>query len=102
MRRSQAPGQGAVLFPKPLVIDEQREAFFEAELTGFGGFQLSAEGIGDSVQFHRVKLFHRLLVQHIDSSWSSAPAATAPAWWADRSSSVRAGFHAGGWAERAL
>ena len=42
-RRSQASRQGAVLFPKPLLIDEQREAFLEAELTGFGSFQLGAE-----------------------------------------------------------
>jgi len=59
---SQAPCQGAVLLPKPLLINEQREAFFEAELAGFGGFQLRAEGVGDSVQFHGVKFLDGLLV----------------------------------------
>src|SRR6185369_8153600 len=39
----QAPCQGAVFFPKPLLVDQQREAFFEAELGGLSGFQLSAE-----------------------------------------------------------
>jgi hypothetical protein len=59
---SQAPRQGAVLFPKPLLIHQQRKAFFEAELGGFGGFQLSAESIGNSVQFHGVKFLDGLLV----------------------------------------
>ena len=62
---SQTPCQRPILFPQPLLIDQQGKAFFEAELAGFGGFQLSAEGVGDSVQFHGVKFFDGLLVQHV-------------------------------------
>src|SRR5204863_4288039 len=88
-----APCQCPVLFPKPLLIDEQREAFFEAEVAGVGGFQLSAEGVGNSVQFHGVKFIDGLLVQHRGSFLEISAGATAPAWWADRSKTVRAGFH---------
>ena len=63
----QTPGQSAILFPQPLLIDEHGKAFFKAELTGFGGFQLRAEGVGDSVQFHGVKFLDGLLIQHRDS-----------------------------------
>jgi hypothetical protein len=61
---AQAPRQSAILFPEPLLIHEHGKAFFEAELGGFGGFQLRAEGVGDSVQFHGVKFIDGLLVQH--------------------------------------
>ena len=61
---AQTPSQGAVFFPQPLLIDEQRKAFLEAELSGFGGFQLSAESVGDSVQFQGVKFLDSLLIQH--------------------------------------
>jgi hypothetical protein len=62
MGGSQTPRQGAVLFPQPLLIHQQREAFFEAELAGFGGFQLCTEGIGESMQFHGVQFIEGLLV----------------------------------------
>ena len=50
---SQTPFQGAVLFPKPLVINEQSKAFFEAELGDFGGFELRAEvlPLGDGLGY---------------------------------------------------
>ena len=64
---SQTPRQRAVLLPKPLLVDQQCEALFEGELAGFGGFQLSAERIGDSVQFHGMKFVDSLLVQHVGS-----------------------------------
>jgi hypothetical protein len=47
--RLQASRQCAILSPEPLLIDEHREAFLEAELGGIGGFQLRTEGIGHSV-----------------------------------------------------
>src|SRR5437764_2300762 len=62
--RLQAPRQRTILSPKPLLIDEHRKAFLEAELAGIGGFQLRMEGIGHSVQFHGLKFFNRWLVQH--------------------------------------
>jgi hypothetical protein len=64
---AQAPRQGAVLFPDPLLIDQQRQAFFEAELSNFGSLQLSAEGVGKSVQFHGMQFFDGLLIQHVSS-----------------------------------
>jgi hypothetical protein len=33
----------------------------------FGGFQLRAEGVGESVQFHGMQFFDRLLIQHVGS-----------------------------------
>jgi hypothetical protein len=59
---SQAPRQGTVLFPQPLLIDDQRKAFLEAQLAGFSSFQLSTEGIRESVQFHSMKFLDGLLV----------------------------------------
>ena len=97
---SQTPGQCAILFPQPLLIDQQRKAFFEAELAGVGGFQLCAEGVGHSVQFHGVKFLDGLLIQHCEFL-SVMSRATAPAWWADRSTAVRAGFHGEGRARTA-
>src|SRR5712691_1501275 len=79
--RSQTTCQSTVLFPEPLLIDQQSQAFLKAELARIRGFQLSAEGIRHSVQFHGVKFFNRLLIQHADSFRTT----TAPAWWADRS-----------------
>src|SRR5215475_166769 len=90
---SQTARQGAVLFPQPLLIDDQREAFLEAELAGFGGFQLSAEGVGQSVQFHGMQFLNGLLVEHVRSLCETSAGATAPAWWADRSKAVRGDFH---------
>jgi hypothetical protein len=46
--------QRAIFLPEPLLIDQHREAFLEAELTGIGGFHLRTESIGHSVQFHRM------------------------------------------------
>src|SRR3954452_8697044 len=94
---SQTPRQRTILFPKPLLIDEQRKACFEAQMAGFRGFQLSAEGVGDSVQFHGVKFVDGLLVQHVVPFYVRA---IAPAWWADRSTAVRGGSRAEGQARR--
>jgi hypothetical protein len=52
--RAKAVGECAVLFPQPLLVDEQAKALLEGELTHVGVFQLSAEGVGHSVQFHDV------------------------------------------------
>jgi len=52
--RLQTPRQCAILFPEPLLIDEQRIALLEAELARVGCLDLCAEGIGHSVQFHGV------------------------------------------------
>jgi hypothetical protein len=57
MSGAQAPCQSAVLFPQPLLIDQQCKALFEAEQAGFGGFQLCTEGVSDSVQFHSRAVF---------------------------------------------
>ena len=52
--RLQTARQGAILFPEPLLIDEQGEALLEAELAGIGRLDLRAEGVRHSVQFHGV------------------------------------------------
>jgi hypothetical protein len=57
----------AVLFPEPLLVDEQAKALLKGELTHVGVFQLSAEGVGHSVQFHGVQLLDRWLVEHVVS-----------------------------------
>jgi hypothetical protein len=46
--------QSAILFPEPLLIDEQGETLLEAKLTGIGRLDLRAEGVRHSVQFHGV------------------------------------------------
>jgi hypothetical protein len=63
--RAKTVGQCAILFPQPLLVDEQTKALLESELAHVGVFQLSAEGIGHPVQFHRVQFFNRWLVQHV-------------------------------------
>jgi len=64
---AEAPRQGAILFPQPLLVHQQGETFFEAELAGFGGFHLRTEGVGESVQFQGVQFFDGLLIQHVGS-----------------------------------
>jgi hypothetical protein len=49
-----------------LLIDEESKTFFEAELAGVGGFQLGVEGLSHSVQFHGLKFFNGLVVQHFN------------------------------------
>jgi hypothetical protein len=51
---AQPAPQGPILFPQPLLIDQQGKTFFKTELVRLGGFQLSAEGIGHPVHFHGV------------------------------------------------
>src|SRR6266571_7192871 len=64
-RYLQSPRQRAVLLPEPLVIDEHPKTLLEAELAQVGGFQLRAEGIRHSVQFHGVQFLDRGLIQHV-------------------------------------
>ena len=59
---TQAPLQCAVLFPEPLLIDQQAESFFEAQLCGVSSFQLCSEGVCHAVQFHRLELVQRGLI----------------------------------------
>src|SRR6266853_3735712 len=62
---AQAAPQSPILFPQPLVIDQQSETFFKTELVGLGGFQLSAEGIRHPVQFHGVQFLVGGLIKYI-------------------------------------
>jgi len=59
---SQTPRQGAIFLPQPLLIHQQPKAFFKAELAGFGGFQLRAEGVDEAVQFHGMQFVEGLLI----------------------------------------
>ena len=45
-------GEGFILTPCPLLIDQQGNAFFKTELPHFGIFRLSAERIGHTGKFH--------------------------------------------------
>src|SRR6266704_1036226 len=65
--RAKTMRECAVLFPQPLLVDEQAEALLEGKLAHVGVFQLSAEGIGHSVQFHGVQFLDRRLVEHVFS-----------------------------------
>jgi hypothetical protein len=47
--------QGFVLPPVPLVIDEQGQSFFEAELADLGIFSLTANGFSHAEEFHRME-----------------------------------------------
>jgi citrate synthase len=38
------------------------DGHFKSELAHIGGFQLSVEGVGHSMQLHRVQLFNRRLI----------------------------------------
>src|SRR5579883_599698 len=67
MRALKPSRQRAVLFPQPLLIDEQRKTLLESELACAGTFQLRPERLSHSVQFHRVQFFYGGLVQHVES-----------------------------------
>ena len=54
VRGAQPPRQSAILFPEPLLIDEQGETLLEAKLTGIGRLDLRAERVRHSVQLHGV------------------------------------------------
>ena len=54
LRELQSSRQRTVLLPEPLLIDEHSKALLEAELAHVGGFQLRAEGLGHTVQFHGI------------------------------------------------
>src|SRR4030081_2467896 len=95
MCKPETAGQRLVLLPQPLLIDEHAHALFEAELAHIGGFQLSAEGVGHSVQFHGVQLLNRWLVQH--SGFLFGCGFTAEAWSEDRNTERRAHSRAAGW-----
>src|SRR6476646_6889262 len=92
MRALQPPGQSAVLFPQPLLIDEQRKALLESELACSSAFQLCPECFRHSVQFHRIQFLYGGLVQHVESF--SLAGITAAASSADRNSERRERFHA--------
>jgi len=62
LRGPKTARQCPVLFPEPLPIHQQGEALFESELAHVGGFHLSVEGVGHSMQLHRVQLFNRRLI----------------------------------------
>src|SRR4051812_24707847 len=47
-------GEGTILLPQPLLIDEHGETLVESKLGDVGRFQLSAEGVRHSVQFHSI------------------------------------------------
>jgi hypothetical protein len=66
--------QRAILFPVPLLIDQQREPLLEAQLTDpvpLSGTVLRAEGLGHAGQAQGVQLLQGLLIQHESSSPSS-------------------------------
>jgi hypothetical protein len=47
-----------------LLIDEQGEPLFKAQLRRVRGFQLQAEGACHTMQLHRLELVQRRLIQH--------------------------------------
>jgi hypothetical protein len=47
-----------------VLIDQQTEAFLEAQLAGGGIADLLTQGVGHSGQFHGVQLFDRRLHKH--------------------------------------
>ena len=61
--------QRPVLPPVPLPVDQQREALFEAELSGLGILLLLSEAIRHATHPHGVQLLDRLLIEHSFSSF---------------------------------
>jgi len=49
-RLCEPSGQGAVLLPGPLLVDQQSEAFLEAEVGDVGVFLLLLKGVGHAVE----------------------------------------------------
>src|SRR5690242_21948645 len=80
--------EGAVFFPEPLLVHQQAEAFFKAELMRTGAFQLLAEGLGHAVQFHDLEFLDGGLIQHAKILFRME-LVIAAAWWADRSTALR-------------
>ena len=66
--RLQPPGQLALLPGGPLGVDQQAEAFLEAQRGGLAGPELVLDGLSHGPQLHRVQLVERLFDQHRFSS----------------------------------
>ena len=66
----QPPGQLALLAGGPLSVDEQAEAFLEAQRGGITGAELLLDGLSHGAQLHRIQLVERLFDQHRSSSGS--------------------------------
>lgn len=64
----QAAEKGFIQPPVPLLIYQQSEAFFKAELADVGLFELPANGFRHAEEFHRMKFFDGRLHQHKNSS----------------------------------
>ena len=66
--RLQPPGQLALLAGGPLGVDQQAEAFLEAQRGDIVGPELVLDGLGHGPQLHRVQFVERLFDQHRSSS----------------------------------
>lgn len=70
----QTARQRPILLPVPLLIDEQGEAFLEAELVDIVLLGLGAESFGHAQQTQSLQLLHGVLIQHKCSSAEEGPA----------------------------
>ena len=55
-------------FPRPLGVDEEAEAFLEAEGGGLGGLELLLAGVDHGAELHGVQLVEGLFDQYRSSS----------------------------------
>ena len=58
----------ALLAGRPIGVDEEAEAFLEAEGGGLGGLDLLLAGVGHGAELHGVQLVEGLFDQHRSSS----------------------------------
>jgi len=70
---AQPPLELALLAGRPLGVDEEAEAFLEAEAGGLGRLELLLPGVGHRAELHGVELVEGLFDQH-GSSWVVAAA----------------------------
>ncbi len=68
----EAPLELALLAGRPLGVDEEAEAFLEAEGGGLVGLELMVAGVGHRTELHRVELVEGLFDQHRSSSLVAA------------------------------
>ena len=69
---AEPPLQLALLAGRPLGVDEETEAFLEAEGGGLVGLHLLPAGIGHRTEVHGVELVEGLFDQHGSSSLVAA------------------------------
>ena len=62
--RAQPPGELALLAGTPFRVDQQTQAFLEAERGGLSAAQLLLDGLGQGAELHGIELVERLFDQH--------------------------------------